>query len=403
MKQVNSSQRSDFLRVYESELSSLWKRFDSKYTQMRSEIVECESVLELEFEWRRKIFHGEFPKSCSPEKVSDELLNEISQLIQHKRYIERELKDAEAPSEGKVQIDIKLIGRCLRDQNEILSKRVAYLEETKSINQKIIKSLLAECEEYEKRHEPHVEGSVLEHLVASRKAQEKSIEVQFNCEVGRIHEKFQVKWKKLSRSKQKCNKIDWKVRLEMLPTIKNLSEKLFEAKEKLLKVERELSEEERRQDDQAKIDEKLEDEYYELETTQSQLVEDLKIEKLETLKARNQLKEATEQLENVKSEAQRKLAELNEDNLVKQRIKEMHRDDLQVEVLERCESTKKEISSRDCIILSLRREICRLVRKIREAEIKKAKLVDAIDHLMDKGPKKVIGIDYLGSNFVKIV
>lgn len=214
---------SDFLKVNEPKLSSNCDKFDTSCKWFKNDLTFVKTLLNEEFALDDADGCKERVKSfVCDEKISeeyDEVRQELSTLQKFKTEVEREVRRLSHVPAKLTDIDDELLCRSAKERKLILTDRLIMLERTKSLCQKVLKHLARESETYQNRlQQPVVDAKVHEHLVKARKSSEKKLESQLNAEVQRIQKAFADKFTKASKPKLLFERIDWKMRTEIMPT-----------------------------------------------------------------------------------------------------------------------------------------------------------------------------------------
>jgi chromosome segregation ATPase len=301
-----------------------------------------------------------------------------------------------------VDHDIELFGRSFREQNEIISERLTMLETEKLLMDKIRGKLLEELEAYQNRGNPEVEANALERLYESGKLNMKKVEVQLNAEVSRLQKVFYDSWMKLLMAKQKYDVNDWEIRTKYMPLLHNLHQKFFEKQEKLSKVQRETEEVKIELEQKALVNNQMEEDIEKFEEDLMETFNKIELEVSETSNLKHEIKQIHHQLKSIKAKREKSVNEMKENFAVHERIKEIHKENLQTKLNETRENTEKGIAGRDCIIAGLTETIILETCEIQKAKLLIEKLEMDVKYLQGKGRREVVGRDYLGSNFVKI-
>lgn len=392
---------SDFFKTCQVALEPEILKFDENCKKINSELRKSKSFLDEGF--------GGNSCKCPPSKAcrDDEtqiqkVFEDISELQSFRKNVKYEIQRMiQQANLSTSEIDFELLGRSNKEQNEILTQRLSTLEKTKELTQKVLKHLLIELDNYQKKIDPMIEGDVLKYLVESRKNYASTIELQLNREVKRLEENFSNKWIETSKSKRKYDKIDWELRTELQPKIVRLKVASFQRSEQLRKVNSEIQEVTKQIEEQETRDEEIEKDFAALTSKFDELSTEAERFNVEAKHLKIKIKIAVKAIYDENETFRGNLIDANENNLISVRVKEIYKDELDSE-LDKCCSSFDD-TKLDCIIAALTKEICKVSRNIRESKIQESKLQKDIKHLMDGDEDEVIGRDYLGGNFVKLV
>lgn len=391
---------SDFLKMNEANLHIEWTEFDRNCERLNEKFIHILNSNED--------LSDSCEELCKNNCITDDddtlenpncVLQEIQDLQACLKNFDSDLKSLNYPTEKDE--DENLMGRPFNEQNEILSQRLTTLEKTKHLNQKIIRNLSTELEKYQQKVEPLIEAEVLRNLGEMRKAHEKKIESQLNAEVQRIQKAFVNKWNQTLKVKRKFDRIDWKLRTELQPKITNMSQQLFDKKEKLVKIQLEVANLEKQQADQLKKNEMLEMPLENLKNEFWMIRSEVNHDEREVKRLKKRIIKTSLEIENVKRSCDEDFTNLQEDRAIYDRMTQIYKDNMESQLNQACKSTLNSIVASDCIIGELKAEIYRATRSIRSAEIQKAKLKEDVEHLMNKRQVAIVGRDYLNSNFMQ--
>lgn len=342
--------------------------------------------------------------NCSGRKaIYSDAVQELADLTKYKKNLEDELMFIEE-SKKIDEPDRELLGLPPKAQNCILHKRIAALEKEKRLIQKILEKLLNEFKSLQKKAvDPTVDAEVMSHLVQTRKAQVKSLEVQLNAEVRRIEKAFAEKFKILSKPKRKYEQNDWKLRTEIQPKMFHLNNALFKGNEDLKKVKKEIFELGQIMNDQESRNEKLEEELPSLERELEQWTSDFKSASREVKLLRNELKQTVANVESAKASFSKEFTKFCEDSAIDDRIKEISKDDLETQVDCSKELTLKAFAAVDCVTNQLKKKITCMKSLLEGSCHQREKLQTHADFLMGIEAKETLGLDHHGSKFVTFV
>lgn len=401
---VTQKNPSDFLKACELELEPAFANLDNCYDNLTCKLNQTQNTLNETF--------GENQTNCSAfksycdvgvEESFPAVFKDLSELLNFRDNIKLELQRLNNSKVLEKENDFELLGRTAKEENAILVQRLSMLEKTKSLTQKVLKFLTIELDNYQKKIDPMIESEALQQLVQSRKTHEKWIELQLNQEVKRIEQNFVNKWIKASKPKRKFERIDWVLRTELQPRISRLEVSLFQRREQQLKLDLEIQEVTKQMDEQEKNDVEYEEKFISLTNEFDNISSEIETLNTEVKQLKWKTKMSATAIDVESLANKEKLIDMNENNLIMQRILEIHGDELEPKLDQCRDSTSVEMSSFDCIMSTITKEICRMSRKIRESKIQKSKLQTDIRHLTTEGSDEIIGRDYMGGYFVKFV
>ncbi|CRK94563.1 CLUMA_CG008064, isoform A [Clunio marinus] len=358
---------SDFLKTQEPYLNGIWNEFDEKIQKLTNKlsIHDCNEDEEI-------------PIQIIP--------------IQSKAI---ESNDQEH--------DFELLGRTFSEQNEILCKRLENYQQTKTINRKIIATLLEELSKYQLNSNEEIEGEVLEYVVKTREMRFQFIERQLNAEVKRLEKAFVEEWKRLSNSRRNFEALDLKLRTIIHPQIVLTFSDNFDKMNELNKKKQEIFKLSQAQKNQEAIDDDLEDEFQELQVEFKNISSDIDNTEKDLKKLKRKIIKTQLKLQREKKEFRNQLIDQLQDKMVFETCNEIYENNLTFNLNLDTKSGYEKVSANDCIIEGLKEEICETVNKIRNAKFKILKLKSDIVHLLDKDDGTTVGYDYMGSNFISIL
>ena len=288
-------------------------------------------------------------------------------------------------------------------QNERLLDRVMKLELSKKLAKKSVNELHKQLDAYQQRETNTVlESKIQENLVAMKKSYQKAIEKEVNAEVERVKINFaQVYFEKL-KMKSKYDKIDVKIRTEILPTLNNLQVSIANNKFEIEKTNEEML----KQLELQKAEESLEVEFSEkvefLERDINTKLNDIVKLEEEIVHTHKISSKIIALIEKEKEQSRNNLDDIRENNYVYQRINFIYQADLNNKLDELEDDTWDNYDKDEKMIKKLKNKICEVLGLICESNVVIEQLKLDIDQHMAREGKFITGVDYTGGNFIKV-
>lgn len=289
------------------------------------------------------------------------------------------------------------------EQRKILVHRLSEMEKLKVLSQKLLKELSIELDSYQKKEmEATYEADTLEHLVKTQNIHERRIEFQLNFEIQRIEKEFFSKWKSLSKPKMKFEALDWHLRTEIMPKITRMGNLMTSRKEKLEKVQLEISEIKSINIKQAMINSELKDKLHELQEEFFKVSNHIRCTRPEIRRLQKDYMKISSDIDALKNNRLEKIDEIKDSFAARKFLSRDYSEKLMTEHYITNIDVSWKITAKDEQIQSLKHEISEISQKLHNANYQISQLAKDVDYLEDKH-LAVTAFDYLGNKFIKII
>lgn len=393
---------SDYLQIYEKRLGDEFRTFTATCDNFHEKLDHVEDIIHRDFN-DSECGVMEAKKECSVKEGYKTALREMASLTRLHEKLKVDLKNEKLMENFPEKIDVEIIGLPKKIQNERLLARVMNLEYNKKLAQKSVNELFKQLQAYEQREaDTVIESKIQENLVTMCMSYQKSIEKEVNAEIQRVKTNFAKVYFEKMKIKNKFDKIDVTLRTEILPTLNNLRTSIANNKNEIEKTNEELI----KQVEIQRAEESLEVEYTEkaefLEWNISSKLQE--VSKLEDEIARLQklCSKKIGLMEKEKVEEKANLQSIKEDNYVYQRVNFIYQDDLNNKLDKLEDGIWDRFYKNEKTIKSLKKNICKVLSGICEANVIIEQLKIDIDHHMMRENKFITGVDYTGGNFIKV-
>ena len=402
----------DFMALKEPLLKEVWKDFNDQCELCEMEMEDMNNVIREEFtqeHCKNVKDQGTNIANCSKNfslmENYQKLLKKYSDLQEVHKYLNQVLKNKK---QSKIVIteDAEILGLSLKQQNEVLKKRLMEYTDTKELSRKIIRELTPELEKYQERYQvASLEHQVQKATLDAYSIQDQKIEDQFNAEVDRIEKVVEAKLIKGNLIKKKFMILDWKLTREVNPKIRDLEKRLCEETEKTVNYEKEIEELIVRNDKRRAENESYIDLYNELRAEFKQINKDTKCANYDIKNHTKNIHKVKLEINKLKHTSEETIADLNETNDIKLHFIEEYTQSLQNLIENHKTLTNAELRSQDCLIHGLNCEVRDMNNKLTDSKIQIKILMEDIDNLkyVKKKIVSVMGSDYMGSHFITCV
>ncbi|CAO1440744.1 unnamed protein product [Diamesa serratosioi] len=395
----------DFMSVKEPMLKAGWEKFNNQCEICEMKMVDMSTVISEEFNQK----HGTNIQNCSKNfqlmENYQKLLKKYSDLQEVYKYLNRVLKKK---NNSKIVIteDAEILGLSLKEQNELLKKRLLEYSDIKELSRKIIRELTPELEKYQHRYQDaFLEGQEQKTTLDAYSIQDQRIEDQFNAEVHRIEKVVEAKLVKGNRIKKKFMILDWKLTREIYPKIRELEKRLCEEREKMVKYEQEIEDLTTKNDEMKTEDESFIELFNELKAEFKKITKDSKNFVYDIKTLLKSIPKVKSEIKKLKQTSEEIVTDLEETNDLKLHFIEEYNQSLINLIEEHKTSTVAELRSQDCLIHGLNCEVKDMNNKLTDSKIQIKILMEDIQNLtcVTKQVVTVMGSDYMGSCFITYV
>lgn len=208
----------DFMTVKETMLKDIWEEFNDQCDLCEMKMEDMNNVISEEFTKEHcgnVEDHGTNVENYSKDfhlmENYQKLLKKYGDLQEVHKYLNVVLENKKK-SKIVITEDAEILGLSLKEQNEVLRRRLVEYSDIKGLSRKIIRELTPELEKYQERyHAAFLEGQEQKSALDAYATHDQRIEDQFNAEVQRIEKVVETKLKKGNLIKKKFMIIDWKI------------------------------------------------------------------------------------------------------------------------------------------------------------------------------------------------
>lgn len=324
------------------------------------------------------------------------------QALNHMKKLLLDFLDyAENGDPDEEYVDMEVFGLSNSEQKRVYLKRIEGFKHCKEIGRKVLKKLQNELEYYQKKEQ---EGSLAAKLTTdlyrSQSIPAYVIENDINNEMTRIKDEFTKKYEKLFLTKLKCEKLDVRMRTEMIPKITNLETSLMMKRHELEKVKNEITETIKQENLQMKIDDEHEKKLKAVTKEYDKVMEENNntLHSIEMMK--RSIVKTSRNIESIKNDLRDHLVNYTQDAAIFNKVVENHEDTTNVNLCYLKNSTNCEFNIHDAEICILRNKICKMLQEIsKSTEFIKA-LQNDVKFLRNEHQKYFIGHDYMGNTIM---
>lgn len=392
---------SDYLKIYEKRLNEDYNKFKESCDNFSGKLDSVKNNIQHDFNDSDCGITTTI-NDCGMKKNCKIILKEMANMIKFREKLKDDLKKEKLVENNPQKADAKLLGLPIIFQNELLIQRVMNMQYSKLLARKAVKELHNEFESYQKREsEALIESKIQENLVHTLILQQKSLEIEVNSEVERVKKNYAKIYFDKLKIKNKYDNIYSKLNQEMTHLL-NLQYSLTSNKNELEKINEEISIEK----EKVKEEENLQLQYGELleflERDYETKINDISKIEDQIQSIRKTIKKLSEIIEKEKKEANQKILDIQEDNHVYERIKDIYHDDIHDTLHALKINTWDREEKNERIIKELKNKICQVANKICQSNVIIEQLKNDIDHHMQRENKFITGVDYMGGNFIKV-
>lgn len=398
--------KSDYLKHYEPYLKNETATFFDNCNNFKSEI-DCLRKVVNKYYVKENFDQTEDPVPVfqdSNKLIQSEYqyqLRKFDALNKIKDLLQCLLLCSKSEDDNDECLDMEIFGLPLKEQKPALLKRIDNLKHCKELGKKILKKLQEELSSYQqKERKMTFEAISMTDFYKSKLTPVKILERDINNEVTRIKEAFTKKYESLFLIKLKCEKLDLRMRVDLMPKITILETSLFEKRYELERVENDTREHIQQENLQMKIDDEYDKKMRFLTEDYEKVVEQNK----SLVPAIEQIKKSLIRTFRKKDKLTKTFAETlinsGQNSAIDKRLSEVQNNHIKSDLCYIKNSTINDYTLQDVAIINLREQICRMIQKISKSNNFINVLKNDLKFLRNEHQKYGIGHDYMGNTIM---
>lgn len=393
----------DYLQLYEGILEKKESIFFEKCSLLKSQICCLSRVTHKYF------MCEDFDSTTNPCPLPDasycdfkqehteklKILREYHNVRDKLEYVLAKTKD---PPIDKKYEDLELLGLTLPEQRCVLMDRLKELRLSKQMARKIVKKLIHELEDYQKKgHEKTISEVTVTDLYKSKLIPSQITEEDINNEIGLLKSTFLKKYEKLYLYKVKYEKLDSVMRLELQPKLTKLETAIFLRTHKLEMTKKETAELIKQENLNDKINAEYEKKIKVLTKEFAKVANESAIVSRDIEQLKKSIVEVLKATYHEKKAFLGEIVEIQNDSGVVERIMKLFKQNGSLNLCYTVNHFACELHCSDKRIATLRTLVCGMIQRISIA----SKLINALEKdlivLRNDHTKYVYGRDYLGN------
>ena len=396
----------DYLKHYEPYLKNKTATFFDNCNNFKSEI-DCLRKVVKKYYVEENFDRDEDPVPVfeDPNKlIQSEYQNQLRKfdaLSKIKNLMQSLLLCTKTDDDNDECLDMELFGLPLKEQKLVLLKRIDNLKHCKELGKKILKKLQDELSSYQqKERKSTFEAISMTDFYKSKLTPIKILERDINNEVTRIKEAFTKKYESLFLIKLKCEKLDLRMRVDLMPKITTLEITLMEKRSELEKVENDTREHIKQENLQMKIDDEYDKKMRFLTKDYDKVVEENQSLVIAIEHMKNSLIRTFRKKDKLTKIFAETLINSGQNSAIDKRLSEVQNNQIKSDLCYIKNSTINDYTRQDVAIINLREQICRMIQKISKSNNFINVLKNDLKFLRNEHQKYGIGHDYMGNTIM---